>query len=512
MDHVHHQYGSTHFGEVMTDASESPREARIPKNYFLTAKTITNIGTWNAQTASQPGEIEQIIKERENCNLDILGISEMRWKKQGKKIIDGTTIIFSGNEEHHINGVGILMSKKASNALVSWKAINERLITARFISRHAKITVIMAYAPTEKSSEEDKDTFYEQLHDIINEIPCYDIKLMIGDFNAQIDNNRAGFETTIGPFGSGLKTTDNGERLITFCSVDYICISKRWNSSLQDVRVRRGADVGSDHYLVCAKIKIKLKKQKVIKKEKPIDLNKFKNPKIANKFKLELKNRFDILSEPDNIEGTEEIFTKTVMECADKIIGKKRGTKREQWISEKTWELIDKRKELKKIRDSANDIQAKETSKLEYQSIDKLVKKKCNHDKNAWLEEKIKEADNAAKKNDTKTLYRIIKDITGTQSNSSVPIQDKNGKILGTEEEQNERWVEHFKDVLNQTDPPSTFDFSNIVFRPLLKVIFGKITKKEVRKAIKALKNNKAAGIDRTCAELLKYGGKAVVN
>ena len=300
MDHVHHQYGSTHFGEVMTDASESPREARIPKNYFLTAKTITNIGTWNAQTASQPGKIEQIIKERENCNLDILGISEMRWKKQGKKIIDGTTIIFSGNEEHHINGVGILMSKKASNALVSWKAINERLITARFISRHAKITVIMAYAPTEKSSEEDKDTFYEQLHDIINEIPCYDIKLMIGDFNAQIDNNRAGFETTIGPFGSGLKTTDNGERLITFCSdaglmigntffqhkqihkktwrapgdlcfneVDYICISKRWNSSLQDVRVRRGADVGSDHYLVCAKIKIKLKKQKVIKKRNP---------------------------------------------------------------------------------------------------------------------------------------------------------------------------------------------------------------------------------------------------
>ena len=65
-------------------------------------------------------------------------------------------------------------------------------------------------------------------------------------------------------------------------------------------------------------------------------------------------------------------------------------------------------------------------------------------------------------------------------------------KILGTEEE--------------------LFDFSNIVFRPLLKIIFRKITKKEVRKAIKALKNNKAAGIDRIFVELLKYGGETVVN
>ena len=85
MDHVHHQNGLTRFDEVMTESSESPREARRPKNYVLTAKTITNIGTWNAQTASQPGKIEQIIKESKKYNLDILGISEMGWKKTRKR-------------------------------------------------------------------------------------------------------------------------------------------------------------------------------------------------------------------------------------------------------------------------------------------------------------------------------------------------------------------------------------------------------------------------------------------
>lgn len=139
-------------------------------------------------------------------------------KEQGKKSIDDTTIIYSGNEKYHVSEVGISMSKNASNAVVSWKAINERTITARFISRHAKVTVIMAYAPTEKSSPEDKDTFYEQLHDTVNEIRTYDIKLLIGDFNAKEDNNRAGFESTIGPCGSGTETNDNDDRLKTFCS------------------------------------------------------------------------------------------------------------------------------------------------------------------------------------------------------------------------------------------------------------------------------------------------------
>ena len=166
---------------------------------------------------------------------------------------------------------------------------------------------------------------------------------------------------------------------------------------------------------------------------------------------------------------------------------------------------------MKKIRDSTEDVQSAENSKIEYRRLDKLVKKSCKRDKNAWLEEKIKEADEAAQKNDSKTLYRIIKDLTGTQSNSNVPIQDKNGRTLATEEEKNKRWVEHFQEVLNQPEPPSTFDFTNLIGRPLLKVILGKITKKEVRKAIKALKKNKTAGIDQIFAELLKRISETIV-
>ena len=52
------------------------------------------------------------------------------------------------------------MSKNATKALISWKPVNERIITAKFYSKYVKTTVIQIYAPIEDSSEEDKDDFY----------------------------------------------------------------------------------------------------------------------------------------------------------------------------------------------------------------------------------------------------------------------------------------------------------------------------------------------------------------
>ena len=92
--------------------------------------------------------------------------------EQSQTNIVGTTIIYSGHEKQHIHGVSILMSKQASEALIGWKPINERIITARFKSKHAKVTVIQANAPTENSSGEDKDTFYDQLSDVYNNLPA----------------------------------------------------------------------------------------------------------------------------------------------------------------------------------------------------------------------------------------------------------------------------------------------------------------------------------------------------
>ena len=87
-----------------------------------------------------------------------------------------------------------MFNKEAAQALIGWKPVSEPIITARFQSTHTKATVIQVYASTEDAEECDKDAFYNQLQDTINEIPSHDVRLRIGDLNAQICAERQGLE------------------------------------------------------------------------------------------------------------------------------------------------------------------------------------------------------------------------------------------------------------------------------------------------------------------------------
>lgn len=105
-------------------------------------------------------------------------------------------------------------AKKQHHLIIGWKPVNDYIITTRFLSRHAKTTTI---APTEDAVEKDafydKDAFYNQLQDVINEVPHYDITVLCSDFNAQI-----------GPYGTGRHITNNGECLLLFCNTYGLCI------------------------------------------------------------------------------------------------------------------------------------------------------------------------------------------------------------------------------------------------------------------------------------------------
>ena len=139
-----------------------------------------------------------------------------------------------------------------------------------------------------------------------------------------------------------------------------------------------------------------------------------------------------------------------VNETAEEVIGKRRGTRKEQWITQDTWKLIDVRKEAK-CKASQSGQENKEELNQKYANLEKKVKKSCKKDKKAFIKKKETEAEQAAKKNDSKTLFKIVKELTGVNSNNKVP---KQGKLLNSSEEQNQRWIEHFREVLNQLDPP----------------------------------------------------------
>jgi len=86
--------------------------------------------------------MDQVLREMTAYHLDMLGVSEMRWSGQGCLRSDDMTVLYSGQNEQHTDGVGIILSKVASRALVCWKPVNERIITARFNTKLAKVTVV----------------------------------------------------------------------------------------------------------------------------------------------------------------------------------------------------------------------------------------------------------------------------------------------------------------------------------------------------------------------------------
>ena len=92
--------------------------------------------------------------------------------------------------------------------------------------------------------------------------------------------------------------------------------------------------------------------------------------------------------------------------------------------------------------------------------------------------------------------------LTNKFKKSSRPVKDKLGNTLKTTEEQMKRWVEHFKEVLNQPPPPPDANIQPAAAE--LPINCNRPSKAEISKAINTLKNNKSPGPDNIPAEVLK--------
>ena len=124
---------------------------------------------------------------------------------------------------------------------------------------------------------------------------------------------------------------------------DYILCSQRWRSSIQSTKTRPGADCGSDHELLIARFRLKLKKVRKTIRPFKYDLN-----KIPYDYTVEVTNRFKGLDLIDRV--PEELWTEvhdTVQEAGIKTIPKKQKCKKAKWLSEEALQIAVKRRELK---------------------------------------------------------------------------------------------------------------------------------------------------------------------
>ena len=101
------------------------------------------------------GKLEVVKQEMARVNIDILGISRLRWTAMGEFNSDDHYIYCCGQESLRRNGVAIMVNKTVRNAVVGCNLKNNRMISVRFQGKPFSITVIQVYAPTSNAEEAD---------------------------------------------------------------------------------------------------------------------------------------------------------------------------------------------------------------------------------------------------------------------------------------------------------------------------------------------------------------------
>ena len=103
------------------------------------------IGTWNVRSMKQ-SKLEVVRQEMARVNVDILGISKLKWTGMGEFNSDGHYIYYCGQESLRSNEVAIMVNKGVQNAVFGCNLKNDRVISVRFQGKPFNIMVIQAYA------------------------------------------------------------------------------------------------------------------------------------------------------------------------------------------------------------------------------------------------------------------------------------------------------------------------------------------------------------------------------
>ena len=233
--------------------------------------------------------------------------------------------------------------------------------------------VIQHYVPASNAEEAEIERFYKALQDILELISQNDVFFIKGHCNAKVGSQETPGVT--GKFGLGVQN-EAGQRTTEFCQenalviantlfqqhkrrpytwtspdgqnqnqTDYILYNQRRRSSIQSAEIRPGNDYGSDHELLIAKFRRKLKKVGKITRPFRYDTN-----QLPYDYTVEVRNRFKGLKLIDRV--PKELWKEgqdIVQEAGIKTTPKKKKCKKAEWLSEEALQTAMKRR-LNRLR------------------------------------------------------------------------------------------------------------------------------------------------------------------
>ena len=197
--------------------------------------------------------------------------------------------------------------------------------------------------------------------------------------------------------------------------IDFILCSQRWRHFIQSAKTRPGADCGSDHELLIAKFRLKLKKVRKTTSPFRYDLN-----HIPYDYTMEVTNKFKGLDLTDR--APKELWMEVsdiVQEAGMKTFLKEKKCKKAKWLAEEALQRAINRRQVKS-----------KGEKERYTSLNAEFQRIARRDKKAFLSDQCKEIEENNRMSKSRDLFNKIRDTKGIFHAKMASIKDRNGMTL----------------------------------------------------------------------------------
>ena len=242
------------------------------------------LGNWNILTLT--GKELELVEEAKRYHLDIIGVSSTKQRGSGTMDLDGGWKLFYSGADTSMSaqaGVGILTSPRLSDCVSDWIPLGLRVCMLKLKVMDRSLCLLRVYAPDAKS---EYQAFVDEVNDALLRVSATKSTVLMGDFNANVGTYTDAWKGVIGKHGvTGLN--ENGRYLLQLCYsnglrimntffqhrevhkytwyrpsmdqkslIDFCIVSSDLFSDVLDVRVKRGAELSTDHHLVVCSLRL----------------------------------------------------------------------------------------------------------------------------------------------------------------------------------------------------------------------------------------------------------------
>ncbi|XP_051858036.1 uncharacterized protein LOC127565056 [Drosophila albomicans] len=430
-------------------------------------------------------------------------------------------IYYSCHAERREFGCGFVVSRRLRHHVSNFTPVSERLATNRVKARFFNLSIICAHAPTEEKDDAAKDAFYARLEDTYDRCPNHDVKIILGDFNAKVGRERI-FDRTVGQFSLHETTSNNGFRLIDFAAarnmvvsstrfrhldihkatwlspdqktrnqMDHVVIDGRHASSVMDVRTFRGVNIDSDHYLVAAKIRMRLCRAKNVRPitQRKLDVTRLRSQRTTTAYSTHLS---ELLHQPTPLPvdagGLWAHISHSMRAAAETAIGFKRPPTRNQWYDEEC-----------RVAAAAKNAAYRRTLQSGARKEERRIFRRKKREKE---KRECEELEVLQDRNDARKFYQQVNRLTHGFKTGASNCRDENGNLVTDTQCTLRLWRAHFSKLLAGDDGTNPAVGGSSPIPPIDDNVDIPLPSHDgVRVAIMRLKNNKAAGADGLPAE-----------